>query len=90
MSKASVILSINVTGLSFSGIIWSSTAISGDYKRGLYTEISTSYRDSSIVPAGFKPLIKGTIDCDLYLESSDYALDNLRLRFRLFGLSILV
>ena len=34
--------------------------------------------------------IKGTIDSDLHLKSSNYALDNLYLRFHLFSLSILV
>ena len=37
-----------------------------------------------------KPSIKGTIDSDLHLKSSNYALDNLYLRFHLFSLSILV
>jgi hypothetical protein len=64
-----------------------SMAISSDYKRDLYAEISTSYRDSSTESTKPKPSIKETI-CDLYLESSDYTSDNLRLRFRLFGPSI--
>ena len=79
-----------MTGLSSSGFARSSTAIPGDYKRHSYTEISTSYRDSSTAPAGSKLSIRESIDDDLYLESSDYTLNDLRLRFRLFGLSILI
>ena len=62
-------------------------AISSDYKRDLYAEISTSYRDSFTESIKPKLSIEGMI-CDLHLESSNYALDNLRLRFRLFGPSI--
>jgi hypothetical protein len=77
-----------VAGLPSSGVTRPSTAIASNYERDPYTKISTSYRDSSIAPAGPKPSIKGTTDGDLHLESSDYTSDNLRLRFRLFGLSI--
>jgi hypothetical protein len=88
MSKTSVALSIDVTGLSSSGAVRSFTAISGDCERGLRAEISTGYRDSSTETTGLKPSIEGTIDGDLHLDSSNCALDDLYLRFCLFGWSI--
>jgi hypothetical protein len=74
--------------VSSSGAARPSTAISSDYERDLSTEISISYQDSSIETTKPKPSIKRIINSDLHLESSDCALDDLHLRFRLFGLSI--
>jgi hypothetical protein len=76
--------------VSSSNAAWPSTAISSDCERDLCADILTGCRDSSTETTKPKPSVEGTIDSDLHLESSDYALDNLRLCFRLFGPSILV
>jgi hypothetical protein len=60
-------------------------AIFSDCKRDLYTKISTNCRDLSMETTKLKPSIKGTIDSNLHLESFNYTLNNLRLRFYLFG-----
>ena len=73
-----------------SSTTFSSIAIYSDSRSDICPIISTSYRDSLIEVSRARLSIKGVIDSDLNHISLYYTLYKVRLRFLLFGLSILV